>query len=67
MEGSEARRRVEFELDELRERISRLDDFLVSEKFRALTDEAKYLLKAQRGLMVEYGRVLDRRLEIWID
>lgn len=61
----DAKLRVEEELKELGEKMSKLVSFTCSEKFRTLTSEMQYLLCDQLRTMMEYGNILRRRLAIW--
>lgn len=60
-----AKSRVETELQELGEKMSKLVTFTCSEKFRTLTNEMQYLLCDQLRTMMEYSNILRRRLAIW--
>jgi hypothetical protein len=61
----DAKLRVEQELKELGEKMSKLVNFTCSEKFRNLTNEMQYLMCDQLRTMMEYGNILRRRLQIW--
>lgn len=60
-----AKERVIIELDELNERLSKLKDFLLNDKFLNLSDSHKALLKCQLEAMTVYKNCLSARLEIW--
>ena len=61
----EAKVRVEEELTELGNKMSKLVSFTCSDKFRKLTNEMQYLLCDQLRTMMEYSNILRRRLAIW--
>ena len=61
----DAKQRVEQELKELGEKMSKLVDFTCSEKFRTLSNEMQYLMCDQLRTMMEYSNILRRRLSIW--
>ena len=61
----DAKLRVEEELKELGEKMSKLVSFTCSEKFRTLTNEMQHLLCDQLRTMMEYSMILRRRLSIW--
>lgn len=61
----DAKQRVVNELNELSERTSKLVKFTLSEKFNELTNEMQYMMKDQVRVMLEYGDILRRRLNIW--
>lgn len=56
---------VMFERDELNEKLSKLKDFLLSDKFLNLSESHKALLKCQLEAMTVYLNCLTTRLEIW--
>lgn len=62
-----ARERVEAELNELRTRIKKLEDFLKSGKIKGLSWEVAALLQTQYYLMNAYAETLEARLAIWKD
>lgn len=57
--------RVIEEMDELDEKIGKLDNFIASDTFAALPHGERLLLKCQRTLMDAYWRVLDQRLQLY--
>ena len=61
----DAKLRVEEELKELCDKMSKLVLFTGSEKYRQLTTEMQYLLCDQLRTMMDYGNILRRRLSIW--
>lgn len=62
---SDAKQRVEEELKELGEKMSKLVSFTCSDKFRTLSNEMQYLMCDQLRTMMEYSNILRRRLNIW--
>lgn len=52
-------------MDELDEKIGKLDNFIASDTFRALPIGEQLLLKCQRTLMDAYWRTLDQRLKLY--
>lgn len=60
-----ARKRVEAELNELRTRIKKLEDFSESGKIKGLSWKAAALLQTQYYLMNAYAKTLEARLAIW--
>lgn len=61
----DAKLRVEQELKELGEKMSKLVAFTCSEKFRTLTYEMQCLMCDQLRVMMEYSNILRRRLNCW--
>lgn len=58
-------KRMEVELEELEEKMSKLASFVYSgKKFRDLGEEKQDLLRTQLSIMDEYARVLLRRIEL---
>lgn len=58
-------RRMEAELKELEERISKLSKFIDSDTFKYYVSiEKQDLMNEQLGVMIHYQRLLKRRLEI---
>ena len=62
-----AKQRVELEAIELANKIHKLTDFTVSEKYYDLSYDAKLLLLQQKIAMNEYLQYLTNRLNIWED
>ena len=62
---NDAKQRVVDELKELSERTAKLVKFTLSEEFSKLTSTMQYLMKDQVRMMLEYGDILRRRLDIW--
>ena len=60
---SDFKTRLETEKVELEERLSRLDDFLMSDKVKDIDDVQKALLGVQSTAMNTYLRCLEERLE----
>ncbi len=60
-----AKERVEAEVSELCVKQSRLDSFIGSEAFWALSVDARQLLLAQTQTMAVYAGILRSRLRIW--
>jgi hypothetical protein len=56
--------RVRSERDELSLRLVRLDDFLVSKKFKDLKEPVQELMTEQADAMETYLSILDERLEL---
>ena len=61
----EVKQRVIYELNELLKRTSKLVKFTLSEKFSSLSINMQCLMKEQIDIMLNYGDVLRRRLEVW--
>ena len=61
----DAKSRVKAEQLDLQDKIEKLGRFLVSERYYSLSEEHRFLLSQQYGIMMEYSRVLSRRLVIW--
>lgn len=61
----EAKIRVELELKELGEKLSKLVSFTCSDKYSDLSRDMQYLLQDQIRCMLEYCNILRRRLAIW--
>lgn len=62
-----AKDRVILEKNDLCEKLLKLEQFLVSEKFRTLPNKMRSLLQDQYDVMSAYIRILDARLAIWED
>lgn len=62
-----AKERVKVELNELRERLVKLEAFINSTAITKLKDRMRALLTLQLGCMREYEEVLVERLRIWDD
>lgn len=63
---SEARKRVEDELEELGVRLNKLTTFIGSSKvFKGLPIEDQNLLKSQQVTMQSYAYLLQQRLNRW--
>lgn len=60
-----AKQRVIDELNELSEKASKLTKYILSDKLSELSLDMKHLLQDQLRVMVEYGNILRRRIEIW--
>ena len=60
-----AKERVEKELDELLERISKLTNFIKTENYNNLSEIQKALLIAQCDIMLAYTDILKLRLKNW--
>lgn len=56
--------RLGIEHMELSEKLEKLEKFIGSDGFNALTEENQFLLKAQADAMILYHRILARRIEI---
>ena len=56
------KRRAAAELEELNERLNKLNEFLRTEKFESLTDAQKGALESQRHHMSSYATVLGERI-----
>jgi hypothetical protein len=61
----DAKKRVELELEELGEKISKLVKFMCSDKFPSLSEEMRYLMRDQIRTMMDYANILRNRLSIW--
>ena len=59
--------RVEIELQELKEKIKNLKNFIGSNSKDKLSSEVQFLLVTQLKTMQAYSNLLTRRLEIWRD
>lgn len=57
--------RVKIEYFELAEKNTKLREFIGSEIYNALSEEAKDLLKKQYTVQLEYLDILDKRIDIW--
>lgn len=62
---NDAKKRVELELEELGEKISKLVKFMCSDKVTSLSKEMQYLMSDQIRTMIDYSNILRRRLSIW--
>ena len=62
---SEAKLRVYSELNELKDRILKLGNFVKTETFNKLEEESRLLLLEQLHIMNAYTCVLVRRLDAW--
>lgn len=62
-----AKERVELELNELEERLSKLKTFVLSEMFSKLSTTQQMLLMSQIDIMTSYTNCLHRRLKFWED
>lgn len=63
-----AKERVEFELEELKERIAKLSLFLFSKEIienEKISLHMRSLMKDQLSAMQEYASILQKRLRIW--
>lgn len=56
--------RMNTEFDELNEKITKLNSFMLTHTFDELTVAEKYLLTAQRTHMLEYSDVLLARISL---
>lgn len=63
--NSNAKERVQFELEELNEKMHKLRSFVSSDKFSELSSLSKKLLLRQLCYMKKYADVLKLRLEVW--
>lgn len=54
--------RIEKELEELREKVKRLEKFIDSEKFKELSFMPQHLLLAQLSSMLAYIQILTMRI-----
>lgn len=61
--SEEWRERLAEELDQLRERLGRLERYLFSDRFYRLSAREQTLLLAQRFFMDAYAKILRERLE----
>ena len=57
-------KRMEAELKELEERISKLSKFIESDTFKYIRYETQDLLTEQIGVMKHYQRLLQKRLQL---
>lgn len=62
-----AKERVELELNELEERLSKLKTFVLNETFSKLSTTQQMLLMSQIDIMTSYVNCLHRRLKFWED
>ena len=62
-----AKDRVEIELSQLDEKITKLDTFIKSEKFKLLNESNQAILKRQLNAMKDYAICLTLRLKEWQD
>lgn len=60
-----AKERVQIELNELNEKMSKLSLFLFSEKALKLARQMRYVMQEQLRHMQDYAHCLQTRLEIW--
>ena len=56
--------RLEIEHKQLKEKIDKLNIFTSSDKFKSLTSEHQILLEMQFGYMIDYYKVLEKRLKL---
>lgn len=64
---STAKERVEDELKELEERLTKLKAFVLTEAFSKLSKVQQMLLMSQIDIMTSYRNCLHRRLHFWED
>lgn len=64
---STAKERVENELKELEERLTKLKAFVLTEAFSKLSKVQQMLLMSQIDIMTSYQNCLHRRLRFWED
>lgn len=62
-----AKQRVEDESSDLNDRIERLESFIDTARYEALSIHQKNLLRAQVNMMRAYSAILWHRLSIWED
>ena len=62
---ADAKGRVKLELDELVQRIDKLNKFVESAKFKTLSELMRQKLNIQLTAMETYKQQLEARLEIW--
>nr|DAQ49178.1 MAG TPA: hypothetical protein [Caudoviricetes sp.] len=63
-----AKERVQFELDEIRERIAKLSRFLFSNEIleaKSISVGMRHLMRRQLCVMQDYAEILQERLTIW--
>jgi hypothetical protein len=60
-----AKERVQQELDELEEKLDKLNAFIGNEKFEGLSVDRRQLLISQSIVMETYAHILRLRLRIW--
>ncbi len=63
-----AKERVQYELDEVKERIAKLSKFLFSNEIlenKFISVAMRHLMRRQLSVMQEYAEVLQERLTIW--
>ena len=64
MENKEFVERMEIELKELEEKLEKLDKFMDSGEFQALSDLNQTLLFDQAESMADYAKILKRRIKL---
>ena len=57
--------RVEFEKEELDDKLTKLKAFLVSNYYQGLSEEMKLLLEEQAEVMKKYSDILAKRLTLF--
>ena len=57
-------KRMAEEYDKLAGRLSRLCNFIESDKFKTLSEESQFLLTQQRDVMNDYVKILRQRIEL---
>jgi len=57
--------RVEFEKEELDDKLTKLKAFLVSNYYQGLSEEMKLLLEEQAEVMEKYSDILAKRLTLF--
>lgn len=63
-----AKERVQYELDEVKERIAKLSRFLFGNEIleaKFISGTMKHLMRRQLGAMQDYAEILQERLIIW--
>lgn len=63
-----AKERVQFELDEIRERIAKLSRFLFGNEIleaKSISVGMRHLMRRQLCVMQDYAEILQERLTIW--
>ncbi len=63
-----AKERVQYELDEIRERITKLSRFLFSNEIieaKSISVGMRHLMRRQLCVMQDYAEILQERLTIW--
>jgi hypothetical protein len=59
--------RLVAEYDQLRERISKADDFMAGPMFSGLDDHGRFMLQAQVGAMKLYAGILGARVGYYVE